>query len=173
MRGVKAWPYPFFSQSGEEMDYQQTLGQLLKELRVSGGLTREACSEVLSRDHLARVEQGKQGITTGKLQALCELLGVSPSMVFYALEARLAGITLQSGKHEWGEQLEELIHTGRLSSEVQSNASRGVRGMRAGETCEAVRKLQADGMAKMQIVRELGVARSTVDRYWLKVSVEP
>ncbi len=94
-------------------------------------------------------------------------------MVFYALEARLAGITLQSGKHEWGEQLEELIHTGRLSSEVQSNASRGVRGMRAGETCEAVRKLQADGMAKMQIVRELGVARSTVDRYWLKVSVEP
>jgi len=170
MRRVKAWPYPFFSQSGEEMDHQQTLGQLLKELRVSVGLTREACSEVLSRDHLAKVEQGKQGITTGKLQALCELLGVSPSVVFYALEARLADITLQSRKQEWDEQLEELIHTGRLSSEVQSNASRGVRGMRAGETCEAVRKLQADGMAKMQIVRELGVARSTVDRYWLKGS---
>ena len=42
-------------QSGEEMDHQQTLGQLLKELRVSTGLTRDACVEVLNRDHLAKV----------------------------------------------------------------------------------------------------------------------
>jgi len=150
------------------MDYQQTLGQLLKELRVSAGVTREACSGVLNRDHLAKVEQGKQGITIGKLQALCALLGVSPSLVFFALEARLAGASLQSQKHGWDEQLDMLIRAGRLSTEVQSAASRGVRGKRAGETSEAVRKLQEDGFAKMEIVRQLGIARSTVDRYWSK-----
>lgn len=170
MRGVKAWPYPFFSQSGEEMDYQVALGQLLKELRVSGGLTREACSGVLNRDHLAKVEQGKQGITVGKLHALCELFGVPQSIVFYALEARLAGAKLKSVKHGWNGQLEELIQTGRLSSEVQSEAARGVRGRRATETGEAVRKLQTGGMTKMEVVRALGVSRSTVDRYWLSQS---
>lgn len=148
------------------MDHQQTLGQLLKELRVSAGLTREACAEVLSRDHLAKVEQGRQGITVGKMQALCELLGVAPSLVFFAVETRLAGVSLERCKHKWNDELEALILNGRLNAELQSGAHRGVRGKRAAETCEAVGKLQAQGMAKMQIVRELGVARSTVDRYW-------
>lgn len=150
------------------MDYQQSLGQLLKELRVSAGVTREACSGVLNRDHLAKVEQGKQGITIGKLQALCALLGVSPSLVFFTLEARLAGISLQSHSLVWEEQLSTLISAGMLSSTVQNDASRGVRGKRAAQTCLAVRQLQADGLEKMEIVRRLGIARSTVDRYWVK-----
>lgn len=157
---------------GEEMDDLHTLGQLLKELRVSAGLTREACSGVLNRDHLAKVEQGKQGLTLGKLLALCELLQISPSIVLFALETRRADATLAEQKQTWDESLDDLIKAGRLSNDVQRGASRGVRGKRADETSGAVRQLQASGLGKMEIVRRLGVARSTVDRYWVKKPAE-
>lgn len=155
------------------MDDLQTLGQLLKELRVSAGLSREACAGVLNRDHLAKVEQGKQGLTLGKLLGLCELLKVSPSIVLFALEARQASTPLAAKKQSWDESLAELTLAGRLSDQVQGGVSRGVRGKRADDTRDAVRQLQAKGFGKMEIVRQLGVARSTVDRYWVKESAQP
>lgn len=87
-------------------------------------------------------------------------------MVFFAVDTRLAGDSLECCRHEWNDELEALILNGRLNAELQSDAHRGVRGKRPAETCEAVGKLQVQGMAKMQILRELGVARNTVDRYW-------
>lgn len=150
------------------MGFQPTLGQVLRELRVEAGLTREACAEVLSRPHLAKVEQGQQAITAIKLHSLCELLGVPTSQVLLAVEARLRGIDLKAYKASWDVQVESLIGAGRLRSSPQESAARGVRGKRADETMEAVRKLQAEGLAKMVVVRQLGVSRSTVDKYWLK-----
>nr|WP_283105567.1 helix-turn-helix domain-containing protein [Pseudomonas moorei] len=32
----------------------------------------------------------------------------------------------------------------------------------------AIQSLQAEGLAKMDIVRKLGISRATVDRYWHK-----
>lgn len=150
------------------MDYLKVVGQVLRELRVGAHLSREACSGVLNRDHLARVEQGKQSLTLGKLNALCQVLGVSPSAVLFSAEARIAQETLEQHKAGWGTRLDELEAAGQLHSEVQASAATGVRGKRADETRSAVQKLQAEGYAKMQIVRHLGIARSTVDRYWLK-----
>lgn len=150
------------------MGFQPTLGQVLRELRVEAGLTREACAEVLSRPHLAKVEQGQQAITAIKLHSLCELLGVPTSQVLLAVEARQRGIDLSAYKDSWDVQVESLIELGRLGGALQTSAVRGVRGKRADETMGAVRKLQAEGLAKMVVVRKLGVSRSTVDKYWLK-----
>ena len=150
------------------MEFQPTLGQVLRELRVAAGLTREACAEVLSRTQLAKVEQGQQAITAIKLHSLCELVGVPTSQVFLAVEARLLGVDLDDYKASWDIQADHLIDSGGLGSSPQESAVRGVRGTRADETMEAVRKLQAEGLAKMMVVRQLGVSRSTVDKYWLK-----
>ncbi|KIY17380.1 transcriptional regulator [Pseudomonas amygdali] len=150
------------------MGFQPTLGQVLRELRVEAGLTREACAEVLSRPHLAKVEQGQQAITAIKLHSLCELLGVPTSQVLLAVEARQRGIDLSAYKDSWDVQVESLIELGRLGGALQTSVVRGVRGKRADETMGAVRKLQAEGLAKMVVVRQLGVSRSTVDKYWLK-----
>jgi transcriptional regulator with XRE-family HTH domain len=150
------------------MEFQPTLGQVLRELRVTAGLTREACAEVLSRPHLAKVEQGQQAITAIKLQSLCELLGVPTSQVLLVVEARLRGIDLSAYKASWDVQVDRLIGAGGLRSLPQESAVRGVRGKRADETMEAIRKLQAEGHPKMVVVRQLGVSRSTVDKYWLQ-----
>lgn len=150
------------------MDYLQTLGQILREIRVSQGLSREDCSEVLNRDHLAKIEQGRLALTVVKFRALSELLGISQSLVLFAVEARLSHQKLEEYLVLSDLQLREHIARGKLSSEVYEDALRGVRGKRAADTREAILKLQADGAAKSVIVRELGVSRSTVDRYWKK-----
>ncbi|MDD1965915.1 helix-turn-helix domain-containing protein [Pseudomonas putida] len=150
------------------MEFQPTLGQVLRELRVAAGLTREACAEVLSRPHLAKVEQGQQAITAIKLHSLCELFGIPTSQVLLVVEARLRGVDLDDYKASWDVQVDRLIGSGGLVSSPQESAVRGVRGKRADETMGAVRKLQAEGLAKMMVVRQLGISRSTVDKYWVK-----
>lgn len=149
------------------MDDLKVLGQVLRELRVGANLTREACAGVMSREHLARVEQGQQALTVGKLQALCDLLGVALSQLFFAVEARLRSVEMQPYRKTWDKQLDQLIESGRLSDHVQDHVVRGVRGKRADETSAAVRELQAQGMRKMEVVRKLGIGRTTVDRYWV------
>lgn len=168
MRSINAWLYVFFFGRPSSMDYLQALGQILRELRVSRGLTREACGEVISPDHLAKVEQGRQALTLPKFNALCGLFDVPPSQVLFALEARLASAPIDEYQQQWQEHLRDALIEGRLHGDVQKAAARGVRGKRADETGTAVRELQAQGMRKMDVVRQLKIGRSTVDRYWLE-----
>lgn len=86
----------------------------------------------------------------------------------FAVEARLSQQTIKAYKVEWDARLDELQMAGQLYDEHQEAAAAGVRGKRADETRAAVQKLQAEGWARMQIVRQLGIGRTTVDRYWLK-----
>jgi len=150
------------------MDYLQTLGQILREIRVAQGLSREDCSEILNRDHLAKIEQGRQALTVAKFKTLSDFLGIPQSLVLFAVEARLSGQKLEEYLVRSDLRLKEQIAEGKLSDEVYEDALRGVRGKRAADTQEAILKLQADGMPKYVIVRKLGVSRSTVDRYWKK-----
>lgn len=150
------------------MDYLQTLGQILREIRVAQGLSREDCSDILNRDHLAKIEQGRLALTVVKFKSLSEFLGISQSLVLFAVEARLSGQNFDEYLVHSDLQLKQHIATGKLSSAVYEDALRGVRGKRAADTREAILKLQADGIPKYVIVRKLGVSRSTVDRYWKK-----
>lgn len=150
------------------MDYLTVLGQVLREVRVAAGLSREACAQILNRDHLAKVEQGRQAISVLKLSSLCEWLGISHSLVLTAVEARLVGIELNSYRLQQEREFVQLIQVGLLSSTTNPRAIRGVRGKRADENRSAIQALQAEGLTKMEVVRRLGISRATVDRYWLK-----
>ena len=150
------------------MDYLEALGQILREVRVAAGLSREGCAEVLNRDHLAKVEQGRQAISVLKFNSLCEYLGISQSLVLTAVEARLIGIDLKAYRYQQEDDFNRLVDNGVLSSDVNHEAIRGVRGKRAEDNRLAIQALQAEGLAKMEIVRRLGLSRATVDRYWHK-----
>ena len=52
------------------MDYLEALGQVIREVRVAAGLSREGCAQALNRDHLAKVEQGRQAISVLKFYSL-------------------------------------------------------------------------------------------------------
>lgn len=150
------------------MEYLDALGQVLREVRVAAGLSRESCAQVLNRDHLAKIEQGRQAISVLKFNSLCEYLGVSQSLVLTAVEARLVGIDLKTYRCQQEDDFNRLVDDGVLSSYINPEAIRGVRGKRAEDNRVAIRALQAEGLAKMEIVRRLGLSRATVDRYWDK-----
>jgi transcriptional regulator with XRE-family HTH domain len=152
------------------MEYLETLGQVLREIRVAAGLSREDCSQVLNRDHLAKVEQGRQAITVLKLKGLCECLGVPQSLVLVVVESRLAEVELLSYRKSQDEEFNRHLTEGKLSNDVNLAARQGVRGKRAQDNSKAVQALQVQGYTKAEIIRELSLSRSTIDRYWLKSS---
>jgi transcriptional regulator with XRE-family HTH domain len=150
------------------MEYLETLGQVIREIRVTAGLSRESCAQVLNRDHLAKIEQGRLAISVLKLKALCDYLGVSQSLVLTAVEARIAGADLETYRTQQTSEFKQQVLAGTLRSEIDLDSFRGVRGKRAEENRMAIESAQAEGLAKMDVVRKLGVSRATVDRYWVK-----
>jgi len=153
---------------GREMDYSEVLGQVIREVRVASGISREACGHVLNRDHLAKVEQGHLAISVLKFNSLCQCLGISQSLMLMAVEARLSAVDLISYREQQESEFTRLVENGLLSRTVNAGAVRGVRGKKADENRLAIRALQAEGLTKMDIVRKLGISRATVDRYWLR-----
>jgi transcriptional regulator with XRE-family HTH domain len=153
---------------GREMEYLVALGQTLREIRVAVGLRREDCSRALSREYLASVERGRQSISIVKFRCLCECLGITPSLVLFTVEARLAAVSLEEYQANQERQLMDFTKAGKLSSEVDTTARQGVRGKRAEITRKAVQALQLEGITKTDIARKLGVGSTTVDRHWNK-----
>lgn len=166
MRGVKAWPHGYFWPCGIEMEHREALGQVLREVRVTSGLRREDCASVVSRDYLASVERGTQSISVEKLRSLCSCLGVKPSLVILAAEARSAGEDLEEYQLSLDRLFKEYVLAGKLRSEMDHTASQGVRGKRAETNRKAIQSLQSEGLSKAEIARKLGIGTTTVDRHW-------
>ena len=152
------------------MEYLEALGQILREIRVDAGLSREDCSQVMNRDYLASIERGHQAITITKFRSLCECLGMTPSLVLFTAEARLEGLNIEDYRATQEPQYDGRVMAEKLRSEVHGRASQGVRGKRADDNKKAIQSLQSEGLTKIEIVRKLGVGRTTVDRYWHKAN---
>jgi transcriptional regulator with XRE-family HTH domain len=157
---------------GRAMGYLEALGQILREIRVDAGLKREDCSRALSREYLASVERGRQSISITKFRSLCECLGVTPSIVLFTVEARLASLSLGEYQARQSSELDEYLKAEKLRSEICPGAIQGVRGKRAENNRKAIQKLQSEGLSKIEVSRKLGVGTTTVDRYWRKTNVD-
>ncbi|MDY0834187.1 helix-turn-helix domain-containing protein [Pseudomonas sp. SED1] len=152
------------------MEYLEALGQTLREIRVAAGLSREDCSRVMNRDYLASIERGQQAISILKFKSLCECLAITPSLVLLTVEARLVGQGLESYLASQEPQFNGHVMADKLHGEANGRASQGVRGKRAEDNRKAIQSLRSEGLTKAEIVRKLGVGRTTVDRYWNKAN---
>lgn len=148
------------------MEYLEALGQVLREIRVDAGLRREDCLRALSREYLASVERGRQAISIAKLRSLCECLGVAPSLVLFAVEARLAALGLEDYQATQEHMIKAYIATKKLRNEDGAKANLGVRGRQAERNRRAVQSLKLEGLTKIEVARKLGIGTTTVDRHW-------
>ena len=148
------------------MEYLQALGHVLREIRVDAGLRREDCLRALSREYLASVERGSQAISIAKLRALCECLGVTPSLALFAAEARLAGLNLEEYQATQERLLKEYVVNIKLRNEAGAPAIQGVRGRQAEMNRKAIQSLKLEGLTKIEVARKLGIGTTTVDRHW-------
>lgn len=148
------------------MEYLEALGHVLREIRVDAGLRREDCLRALSREYLASVERGRQAISIAKLRSLCECLGVTPSLVLFAAEARLAALKLEEYQVSQDRLIKEYVATRKLRNEAGAPAAQGVRGRQAEKNRKAVQTLKLQGLSKIEVARKLGIGTTTVDRHW-------
>lgn len=150
------------------MSYEKVLGEVLRGIRLSAGLTHTACSEVINASHLRQIENGLATIKIDTLVALCGVLGVAPSHVLLLVEARQAGFSVEEHQVASSKKFRALLAAGRFVSFAQEDAIRGIRGRKADATRDGVMSMQAEGLHKEEIARRLGVTLRTVQRYWIK-----
>ncbi|WP_339493421.1 helix-turn-helix domain-containing protein [Pseudomonas sp. EA_35y_Pfl1_P108] len=148
------------------MEYLEALGQVLREIRVDAGLRREDCLRALSREYLASVERGRQAISVAKLMSLCECLGVTPSLVLFAAEARMAALQLEEYQESQERLIMDYVATKKLRNQAGAAATQGVRGRKAEMNRKAVQSLKLEGLTKIEVARKLGIGTTTVDRHW-------
>ncbi|MBO9355924.1 helix-turn-helix domain-containing protein [Bordetella petrii] len=61
------------------MGEKQGIGQAIKMVRVTRGLSQEAFSDVSSRTYMSSVERGLKNPTWAKVVELCEVMQVHPA----------------------------------------------------------------------------------------------
>ncbi|MCY1305451.1 hypothetical protein D9M70_552580 [compost metagenome] len=96
------------------------------------------------------------------------MLGVSPSQLLLVAEARSVGQEVEEHLGANNKQIRLLLEAGRFEPVTSKDAARGIRGQKADATRDETRRLQAEGLSKADIARQLGVTVRTVERYWVK-----
>ena len=147
----------------------------IRTIRRMKGLAYEDLADVTVRRTISSLEQAQVNISIGKLDdlasalnfdlvaliALCVALreDVEPEQILQRASATLVEFTTQGGMS----QLRSQLIGGKIVPRKPGKPSNGV-------NLASVIKLRARGLNQAEISRELGLSRSTVNRYW-KLSV--
>ena len=147
----------------------------IRTIRRMKGLAYEDLADVTVRRTISSLEQAQVNISIGKLDdlasalnfdlvaliALCVALrkDVEPEQILQRASATLVEFTTQEGMS----QLRSQLIGGKIVPRKPGKPSNGV-------NLASVIKLRARGLNQAEISRELGLSRSTVNRYW-KLSV--
>lgn len=152
-----------------KMQYEKVLGRVLRNIRLQAGIRRSECVEILTISNLSQVENGLVAIRIDTLVGLCEVLGVALADVLLVVEARLSDLRVEEQLAVSNARIGALLAAGKLEPVDKEYVRRGVKGQRADSTRDAVIRMQGEGVSKEEIARKLGVGRTTVYRYWVKV----
>jgi DNA-binding NarL/FixJ family response regulator len=93
-------------------------------------------------------------------------LEVTPSLVLFAAEARLAALKLEEYQATQERMINDYIANKTLRNEDGAAATNGVRGRQAEKTRKAVQSLKLAGLTKIEVARKLGISTTTIDRHW-------
>jgi transcriptional regulator with XRE-family HTH domain len=155
------------------MSLKIEIAAALRVIRRLKGLGYEDLAEASAQANISLLEQGKTNITLDKLMKLAGALDFDP----VTLLAICIGMQKGNSPHD---VLEEAIR-----HLVQFEVSGGLAGIEEQfdgnklskrspgkpvntENAAAVLKLKSQGLSQAAVAQELGLAKSTVQRYWQK-----
>lgn len=153
------------------MSLRNEIAAVIRVIRRLSGLRYEDLAQASSRANVGLLERGQTNITVDKLTKLAGALDFDPVALF------AIGVALQQDEaprktlERAIRQLEAFDALGGLEEiQRQSNgdglALRPI-GKPANEhNCAAVLRLKASGMSQAEVAKTLGLAKSTVWRYW-------
>ena len=153
------------------MSLKKEIAGAIRAIRTTRGLDYGDLAEVSVKANIGKLEQGRSNITLEKLNELSEALEFDSVALFAICVAMQNGepyeVTLDRARAQLemfrAEGGEELL----LSQFVDNELVKRPRGKPGNaKNAEAVRGLKAAGLSQAQVIEKLGLARSTVHRYW-------
>lgn len=156
------------------MHLKIALAGTLRALRLNRRVRYEQLSDASAKSKISALERGETSITLEKFESLAVALDIDPlALMALCMSARLdtpyptlieqARAQLKAFEAEGGlELLADQFADGEL---VQRNRGKPVNA----DNLNAVRKLKTEGMTQAQIVQELGLSPTIVNRHWKRI----
>lgn len=147
------------------------VGAVLRAVRQLRGMSYDNMKDVSANSTISLLERAESAVTVGKLSEIAEALDFD-FIAFMALcvaiqreESPLSVLADAYGQIQVFQEAggQELI-TAQIDGKSLSRRSRGKPSKK--DNLVAVQKLKAAGKSQAEAVRQLGLPRSTVHRYW-------
>ncbi|EGH42833.1 helix-turn-helix domain-containing protein [Pseudomonas syringae] len=149
------------------MSIQDGFAAALRWIRVTKELTQKDVSGTVAASHVSQLEAGKTSPTVKVAGDLALALGLSPSALLAAAAASDLGATPRAVLMQAIDDLERLGLIDMVPpASAQSTDSPHPTSARAALTRSQVQELKKRGLTQVQVARDLGVPRSTVQRHW-------
>jgi transcriptional regulator with XRE-family HTH domain len=153
------------------MSLKKEVAGAIRAIRTTRGLDYGDLAEVSVKANIGKLEQGNSSITLDKLIELSEALQFDSVALLaicmavhkdepYTLTLSRARDQLDAFQAEGGV---ELLRSQLIGKELLQRPRGKPRNMK---NAEAVRELQAAGLSQAEVAEKLGLAKSTVHRYW-------
>lgn len=155
------------------MSLRNEVAAAIRVIRRLRGLGYEELSEASAQANISLLEQGKTNITLDKLIKLAAALNFDPVTLLAICVAMhknespvdiLQAATRELNSFDEAGGLEEMKE--QFGGDGLAKRSRGK--PVNNQNAAAVAKLKEKGLSQAEVVRELGLAKSTVQRYWQK-----
>ncbi len=149
------------------MSIHEGFAAALRWIRVTKGLTQKDVSTTVAASHTSQLEAGKTIPTVKAAGDLAVALGLSPSALLATAAASDLGITPRAVLMQAIDDLERLglIDTvPPTSAHITHNPH--PTSTKAALTRSQVQELKAEGLTQVEVARDLGIPRSTVQRHW-------
>ncbi len=149
------------------MSIHEGFAAALRWIRVTKGLNQKEVSGAVAASHVSQLEAGKTSPTVKVAGDLALALGLSPSALLATAAASDQGITPRAVLVQAIDDLERLGLIDIVApASAQSTDSPHPTTARAAVIRAQVQELRAHGLTQVEVARDLGVPRSTVQRHW-------
>ena len=153
------------------MSLKKEIAGVVRAIRTARGLDYGDLAKVSVKANIAKLEQGGSNITLNKLSELSDALSFDTVALLalcvavqhdesFDVTINRAKSQLDQFRAEGGEQLLQSQFVGKKLVK----RSKGKPGN--SQAAEAVKALKGDGLSQAEAAKKLGLAKSTVHRYW-------